>query len=196
MPGATRPRRCFPARWSPRRLHAQRLRPVDRGRVHQQHVLDRRHRADRVVGSWPWFSRPTWASSCCPTSRRRRVATTRSTTRRATTASAACLRASSRASGWWPAVVGAVRRRPCSAWAWSRSSSSRLRPARSVGRSADALRHVDRADECRHRQGRGLAGQADRSEDRHGLRRPRARRGSTSRWGRSCPTRRSRRSWS
>ena len=31
------------------RLHAERLRQVDRRRVHQQHVLDRRHRADRFV---------------------------------------------------------------------------------------------------------------------------------------------------
>ncbi len=31
------------------RLHAERFRQVDRRRVHQQHVLDRRHRADRVL---------------------------------------------------------------------------------------------------------------------------------------------------
>jgi hypothetical protein len=31
------------------RLHAERLRQVDGRRVHQQHVLDRRHRADRVL---------------------------------------------------------------------------------------------------------------------------------------------------
>ena len=32
------------------RLHAERFRQVDRRRVHQQHVLDRRHRADRILG--------------------------------------------------------------------------------------------------------------------------------------------------
>ena len=51
MRGATPPRRCSPGTLvTVDRLHADRLRRVDRRRVRQQHVLDRRLRADRLLG--------------------------------------------------------------------------------------------------------------------------------------------------
>ena len=48
---------------------------------------------------------------------------------------------------------------------------SDFRSTGGAGRSADAVWHVHRADECRHRQGRGVAGQAAGSQDRDRLRR-------------------------
>ena len=50
---------------------------------------------------------------------------------------------------------------------------SDFRSTGGAGRSANAVWHVHRADECRHRQGRGLAGQAAGSQDRYRLHRSR-----------------------
>ena len=71
---------------------------------------------------------------------------------------------------------------------------SDLRSTGGAGRSADAVRHFDRADECRQREGRGVAGASSRKPRSLPPTSDRARRASISPWRRSCPIRRSRRS--
>ena len=153
------------------RLHAERLRQVDRRRVHQQHVLDRRHRADRILD------------------RRRRVHALPGREAAAEHREArgrargdlrhAALQPLPPAAGLCdsPQMAGRgqrgrrVRRRGVGHGRGEEAVLSDFRSAGGAGRSADAVWHVHRADECRHRQGRGLAGQAAGSQDRYRLRR-------------------------
>ena len=70
------------------RLHAERLRQVDRRRVHQQHVLDRRRRADRILDRRRSVHALSRGEAAAGHQEATRAGTKRSTTRRATTASA------------------------------------------------------------------------------------------------------------
>ena len=153
------------------RLHAERLRQVDRRRVHQQHVLDRRHRADRILGR----CRRVHAlpgSEAAPEHREAR-GRARGDLRHA------ALQPLPPASRFCDSPQMAGRRQRgrrvrCRGPGHGRGEEAVLSDLRSTGgagRSADAVWHVDRADECRHRQGRGLAGQAAGSQDRYRLRR-------------------------
>ena len=84
-----------------------------------------------------------------------------------------CWGASFAASGWSRAAwSGALRRGGAGHGRGQEAVLSDLRSTGSAGRSADAVWHVDRADECRHREGRSVAGQAAGSQDRDRLRRP------------------------
>ena len=154
------------------RLHAERLRQVDRRRVHQQHVLDRRHRADRILGR---------RGRVHALSRREAAAEHREARGRARGdlrhAALQPLPPASRPRDS-PQMAGrgergrCVRRRGAGHGRGEEAVLSDLRSTGGAGRSADAVWHVHRADQCRHRQGRGLAGQAAGSRDRHRLCRP------------------------
>ena len=61
-----------------------------RRRIHQQHVLDRRHRADRLVGRRGGVHALSGREAAAEHQDTSTAATTRSTTRRATTAFAGC----------------------------------------------------------------------------------------------------------